>query len=162
MVIVGTTITGNNRNIALLRFMSDGSPDLAFGIDGVAAIDSGGWDFGRAVAVLSDGRIIVAGTTITGDSRNVALARYMPDGALYTTFGANGVVTTDLGGWDTAQAIALVPTAASSSPGPATMISRWCATGCGTEPSSMTTAVLMSLPSRTWQGVASYRHAMPD
>lgn len=98
-------VTGDSSgNSLLVRYNSDGSLDTTFGNRGKtgdslgdrgkASTYSGGSDYGRAVAVQPDGRIIVG-----GDSNNdFALARYFADGSLDATFGASGRVTTDFGG----------------------------------------------------------------
>ena len=54
-----------------------------------------GYDSGEAIALLSDGRILVAG----GSEQDFALTRYHSDGSLDLTFGMNGHVITDLGGF---------------------------------------------------------------
>jgi uncharacterized delta-60 repeat protein len=62
--------------------------------DGGVQTDFGSWDFGRAVAVQPDGKILVAGTT-SNQATDFALARYNADGSLDTSFGTGGKVTTD-------------------------------------------------------------------
>ena len=60
--------------------------------------DFGGSDFGYAVAIQPDGRIVVGGDTSAGTTfGDFALARYEPDGSLDASF-ASGKVTTDIGG----------------------------------------------------------------
>lgn len=65
----------------------------------------------RAVATLPNGNIVVAGRAQTNPSEggwDFALACYNPDGTLNTSFGTNGVVTTDFDGFeDRASAIAI-------------------------------------------------------
>ena len=60
--------------------------------------DFGGNDVGRSVAVQSDGKIVVAGFTDAGGTRDFALARYNVNGSLDTSFGVGGKVLTDFGG----------------------------------------------------------------
>jgi len=65
---------------------------LARGID---AFDLGGADSdsGTAVVVQPDGKVIVAGTAVTGAATHtLALARFLPDGGLDPTFGVGGEV----------------------------------------------------------------------
>src|SRR5262249_17528446 len=50
-------------------------------------------DYARAVAIDSQDRIIVAGNTGDQAHSDFAIARYMPSGALDTSFGGTGVVT---------------------------------------------------------------------
>ena len=56
-----------------------------------------------AVAVQADGKIVVAGSS----DGNFALARYGVDGALDASFSGDGLVTTDLGGTDDGQGVAI-------------------------------------------------------
>jgi uncharacterized delta-60 repeat protein len=52
-------------------------------------------DAANAVAIQTDGKLVAAGSSNSGDFRfKFALARYNPDGTLDTTFGGDGKVTT--------------------------------------------------------------------
>lgn len=94
-----------------------GDLDLAFGSNGKVTTDFGGTtDYGNAVVLQADGKIIVAGHAITdyanpGFFSDFALARYNPNGALDTTFGNNGKVTTHFNGgpFDAVDDLALQP-----------------------------------------------------
>jgi uncharacterized delta-60 repeat protein len=84
----------------LIRHNADGTLDTTFGPDGtgiVVAPISGPFSGVGAVALLPDGRILAAGTA--GVAR-IGVARFLPDGTLDTTFGADGVsvVTVPHGG----------------------------------------------------------------
>ncbi len=57
-------------------------------MNGIITTDFGGSDSGRSVAIQSDGKIIVAGSTLNGG----ALARYNANGSLDTTFSGDGMV----------------------------------------------------------------------
>jgi len=60
---------------------------------GIDAFDLGGADSDSATAVVvqPDGKVIVAGTAVTGAaSHTLALARFLPDGGLDPTFGVGG------------------------------------------------------------------------
>ena len=102
-------------DIALTRFTSGGLPDPGFGpamTSGVINTDfHGNEDSGSAIAIDSAGLILVSGWAQTGTSdtsANFALARYTTTGALDTTFGSAGKVTTDFnGGADYAAAVAV-------------------------------------------------------
>jgi uncharacterized delta-60 repeat protein len=99
---------------AVARYDADGSLDPTFG-EGhgvLVAIDSqtgaGRNDIANAVAVDAEGRIVVAGET--GDLfKDFAVARLRSDGTLDPGFGEGGIVATDLGGDDRANAIAIQP-----------------------------------------------------
>lgn len=96
----------------LLRYLPDGEPDATFGASGVVTTDvAGSSDIANAVAYMNDGRIVVAGTADTGDDLHgsnidVAVARYLPNGALDPTFAGRGAITEDLGSkFDSASAV---------------------------------------------------------
>ena len=89
---------------AVTRYDPDGSLDTTFSDDGKVTTMYTGYDYGYAVAIDDQGRIIVAGG---GASSDVMLVRYNADGSLDPSFGANGVVVTDYGSWDYAFAVVL-------------------------------------------------------
>jgi uncharacterized delta-60 repeat protein len=70
------------------------SPNPFFSGDGVVSTDFGNTtgETGRAVSIMSDGRIVVAGTV----NNDFAVSRYNPDGSLDNTFSADGKNTTDI------------------------------------------------------------------
>jgi len=78
-----------------------GSLDATFGTGGKVTTDFGSLsDRGYAVAIQPDGKIVVAGESNNGSDRDLAIARYDPDGTLDNTFGTEGKVTTDFAGAD--------------------------------------------------------------
>ncbi len=83
-----------------------GDLDPSFGSSGKVTTDFGGSDAASAVAIQTDGRIVAAGRSGSGD---FALARYNVDGSLDPTFGSSGMVMTDFGGSDAASAVAIQP-----------------------------------------------------
>jgi uncharacterized delta-60 repeat protein len=106
IVVVGS----NNRtnppsDIAVLRYTNSGEPDLSFDDDGIAIADTGSSEQGRAVAIQSDGMIVVAGYS-DGD---FVVLRYDDDGSLDPTFGTSGVARTNIGSSDAAKALAIQP-----------------------------------------------------
>jgi uncharacterized delta-60 repeat protein len=97
IVVVGDTYDGNTgfKDFALVRYTSNGFLDTSFDTDGkVTTGFSSGDDIAYAVAVQSNGKIVVAGTSSTV-IRDFALARYNSNGSLDTTFDTDGKVTTD-------------------------------------------------------------------
>lgn len=105
-IIVAGYTGSDNVDFALVRYNADGSLDTSFDTDGKVTTDFGNDDYGRALAIQIDGKIIVAGYT---GSNNIdfALVRYNVDGSLDTSFDTDGKVTTDFGGEDNALALAL-------------------------------------------------------
>ena len=92
-------------DFALLRYLPSGLPDAGFGTGGVVFTDLGGVDACTALALQPDGRIVAAGRS----SDDFALARYLADGSPDPSFGAGGLVTTDLGGPDGGEALVVEP-----------------------------------------------------
>lgn len=88
---------------------SDGDLDTTFGTGGKVTTDfSAAFDAATAVAIQGDGKILVAGQADSGAS-NFGLARYLSTGALDSSFGTGGKVTTLLGLSSVANAMALQP-----------------------------------------------------
>ncbi|MBA2945460.1 DUF11 domain-containing protein [Streptomyces himalayensis] len=107
IVAAGTSDSGGSSDFALARYDIDGSLDTDFDADGTVTTDFGGTDNARGVVVQTDGKIVAAGTSDSGDGGDFALARYNSNGSLDTSFGTGGTVTTDFGGTDEAHAVAL-------------------------------------------------------
>ncbi len=105
-IIVAGYTGSDNVDFALVRYNSDGSLDTTFDTDGKVTTDLGSNDYGRALALQADGKIVVAGYT-GNDNVDFALVRYNSDGSLDTTFDTDGQVTTDLGGEDNGLALAV-------------------------------------------------------
>ncbi|MGW5470706.1 calcium-binding protein [Streptomyces chartreusis] len=99
---------------AVLRYLSDGSPDSTFGggdgLTTTAFSDTGGGGASAQDMVLQpNGKIVMAGSA--GESFfDFAVARYNPDGSPDTTFSGDGKVTTDLGGYNWGEAVTVQST----------------------------------------------------
>ena len=78
----------------VFRYTANGSLDRSFGGGGFAEVDLGNAEFAHAVAVQRNGRIVVAGEADCPFAVCFALVRFLPDGRLDRSFGANGVVRT--------------------------------------------------------------------
>src|SRR5882762_11850135 len=91
----------------LLRYNTAGAPgtagtlDTGFGTGGIVTtpISSGSSTTANAVAV-SGTNILVAGHSLIGARFVIALAQYTSSGALDSTFGSSGIVTTPIGSLD--------------------------------------------------------------
>jgi uncharacterized delta-60 repeat protein len=110
IVVAGSTVGAHaDRDFLLLRYSSAGVLDRAFGDHGVVTTDFGhGADMAHALAVDGQGRIVVAGRAASGTVFDVGLARYLPGGALDTSFDGDGLLTADFhGSGDEAEDVAL-------------------------------------------------------
>jgi uncharacterized delta-60 repeat protein len=99
IVVTGT----NGSDLLLVRYLPNGSLDTSFDIDGnqdgIVVTNFGGGETGNKVAVLGDGRILVAGDMESTGGGGVIVARYLSNGRLDTSFDSDGkVVTTSVGG----------------------------------------------------------------
>ena len=110
----GTIVTAgySSSSFALVRQHGDGSLDPSFGKDGlVTAAGTGSMDSGtgRAFLAVPEGRMLMAGGRWGGNSRDVAVVRYLADGSRDVAFGGSGVVTTDVVADRDDEAYAVVP-----------------------------------------------------
>jgi len=92
-------------------FAAPGDLDPSFGTAGKVTTDfSGNQDFGNAVAVQPDGKIVVVGFTRIGlgaSTEDFAITRYNSNGSLDSSFGTGGRVTTNFQQDDRAKAVAI-------------------------------------------------------
>lgn len=90
----GTT----NVNFIVARYNPNGTLDPSFDKDGFVETDFGNRDYATAIAIQSDGKIVVGGYSFNESTNkgDFALARYNTDGTWDNSFGTNGQVTTDI------------------------------------------------------------------
>ena len=106
----GTIIAGgkSSGNFALAGYSTDGNLDYSFGIGGIVTTPIGISDcYARSTAIQNDGKIVSAGYCTINGEIDFAVTRYNNDGSLDNTFGTNGIITTDLLGYND-QAYAVV------------------------------------------------------
>ncbi|HKR05093.1 MAG TPA: T9SS type A sorting domain-containing protein [Bacteroidia bacterium] len=111
LVVTGFSYNGSDNDVALVRYLPDGSLDSTFGTNGKTTTPIGNeGDYGLSVALQPDGKIVVGGYSDMGLNNDFAILRYKSDGSLDSTFGTNGFVTTPVGSYgDNANSIALQP-----------------------------------------------------
>lgn len=90
----------NYQQFLVGQFLPDGTPDTSFSSDGLQATAMGtscGYQGSQAhaVAIQSDGKIVLAGFAVVECPSRVvfALTRYLPNGALDTSLDADGILT---------------------------------------------------------------------
>lgn len=102
--------TGFEADFALARYTSDGSLDPSFSGEGMVTMDISGFDAARDLALYPDGRIVAVGSCACDaeGGSDFALVRYGSDGTLDSTFGGDGTVIANVGGYyDGAWGVAL-------------------------------------------------------
>src|SRR5438270_1585863 len=94
-VLVAGKVRGTTGDdLAVARFLANGQVDASFGVNGVVVVDLGSnQDAANAIAVQADGKIIVAGQTVTNlHALDFAVVRFNADGSLDGSFGNGGKV----------------------------------------------------------------------
>src|SRR5262249_25991769 len=100
-IVGGTGGDGPHFFFVLARYTPDGSLDSTFGNGGKLVTDpspSGSYNEIWDLALQPDGRILAGGDVMIGNEMYFAVARYNPNGTLDTSFGSNGLSTTNPSG----------------------------------------------------------------
>jgi len=94
ILVAGSTDTNTN-DLTIWRYNPDGTPDTTFDTDGVVIhVNFGTSEYGQAMTLDSNGKILVAGRGPgTGSGYDMTIWRHNADGSLDTTFDADGIVT---------------------------------------------------------------------
>lgn len=108
-VLIGGTY--GSGDFGVVRLLPNGAPDTSFGNHGLATASFGGTERGDSVALLPDGRIVVAGDRYTTSQwvTDLAMVRFLADGTLDTSFGTGGLATTNAGPWEIPGQLLLLP-----------------------------------------------------
>ncbi len=97
ILAVGFSDNGTETDIAVVRYNTDGSLDNTFDNDGIVLASIGaGHERGNSVAIQTNGKIVVSGSSYNGTANDIAVVRFNADGSLDTAFGNGGKVTTDI------------------------------------------------------------------
>jgi len=111
-ILLGGRCQGaSNFDFCIARFNSDGSLDTSFGNGGKVIQPIGsGHDYGRSLAIQSDGKILLGGYCHNGSNNDFCIARFDSEGNLDTTFGTGGKVIQGIGsGNDEGYSLAVQP-----------------------------------------------------
>ncbi len=96
--LAGTTTFNSQEEFALATLKMDGNLDPLFDGDGLLHIDVGpAPDFGTALAIQSDGKLVMTGYTGSDFNTDVATIRLQSDGKLDPSFSQDGKQITDIG-----------------------------------------------------------------
>ena len=99
VVVAGTLTFGSRFGCGIARYNTNGSFDASFNGDGKTVGLINTTFTCRAVAIQTDGKIIVTGNVGSRTSADFALIRFNGNGSLDTTFDGDGKVTTPLSGY---------------------------------------------------------------
>ncbi|MEM7256082.1 MAG: LamG-like jellyroll fold domain-containing protein, partial [Pseudomonadota bacterium] len=92
IVVTGSFDNGTDRDFLVARLNEDGSTDTSFDADGLKTIDIlGDDDSTPKVIVQTDGKLVVAGSAVTGSFEHFAFVRLNADGSFDNTFDADGI-----------------------------------------------------------------------
>jgi uncharacterized delta-60 repeat protein len=99
LVAVGAASNGTDEDFAVVRYNADGTLDASFGTGGRVTTPIGAADdHANAVALQTDGKILVGGYSVASGNERFALVRYNTNGTLDTGFGSGGKVTSAFAG----------------------------------------------------------------
>jgi uncharacterized delta-60 repeat protein len=112
IVAAGYKRVGGLFDFAVVRYNLNGTQDASFGNLGVVVIPVGAsTDIARSLAILPDGKILVAGESFSNATSNdMAVVRLNANGSIDGTFGSAGVALVNFtGGADSATSMAVQP-----------------------------------------------------
>jgi len=99
IVVAGQAYNGTDSDFAVIRLLSDGTMDNTFGTNGKVMVNIFGLDYCKAMALQPDGKIVLAGYSISTGGIGIyksTVARLLPNGTLDASFDTDGKV--ELGG----------------------------------------------------------------
>lgn len=102
-IVLAGTVSGD---FAVSRYLANGAADTSFSDDGKLLTNISGVDNAWAMAVQSDGKVLVVGSSDAGS--NLVVVRYTDAGALDSTFNGSGILKTSIAGGTTDETNAAV------------------------------------------------------
>ncbi len=107
IVMAGYAVISDVYQFAVVKLLTDGSLDTSFGTGGIVTLPIGTEAVGRAVGIQEDGKIVVAGYAVVDGVRMFAIVRLLEGGMPDTEFGADGIITIQIGSDALGRALAL-------------------------------------------------------
>jgi uncharacterized delta-60 repeat protein len=102
-----STGNGNPYKVAVARFTDAGVLDTTFNSTGKVLTAVTNHDVGNAIALQTDGKIVMGGVAFNASNQDFSIYRLNTDGSLDSTFSTNGSTTTDFGSSDRVRALAI-------------------------------------------------------
>jgi uncharacterized delta-60 repeat protein len=107
-IVLAGSAYGSFESFFVARLATNGLLDASFGTNGVVITSFSTNAYAVAVALQSDGKIVVVGSVYTGIGWYYGVARYQPNGSLDPSFHRDGTVLTEIGtDGDYAEAVAI-------------------------------------------------------
>ncbi|MDF1676390.1 MAG: hypothetical protein P1U44_11805, partial [Vicingaceae bacterium] len=103
IVLAGSSNNGSDYDFAIVRYKNNGNLDSTFGVNGIVLTDIGNrHNYANYILMDSSNNFIVVGSANNGlfnstqtlAFSDIALSRYQNNGSLDSTFGINGIITT--------------------------------------------------------------------
>lgn len=108
ILLAGCAHNDSNSDFVIVKLSSDGTTlDTGFGTSGIVRIDFIDSDYAYAMALQSDGKILLAGYTNNSSNFDFPIVRYNTNGTLDNTFDGDGIVITNINNFDYAYDIAV-------------------------------------------------------
>ncbi|MFH0867129.1 MAG: delta-60 repeat domain-containing protein [Bacteroidota bacterium] len=103
IIAAGNTVNGSYTYFAIVRYNADGTTDNSFGKNGISVTPFGkGYNYANSLSIQTDGKIVIAGYSYNESNDDFLIARYNTEGILDNSFGKEGIVITDIGGFNDA------------------------------------------------------------
>nr|WP_246282538.1 T9SS type A sorting domain-containing protein [Flavobacterium agri] len=83
--VCGQSINGTTKDSFVLKYLSNGTPDITFQANGLKVFNIGGNDFASTIAVTSNSKVYVAGSYITNGKQRFYINEILSDGTLDPT-----------------------------------------------------------------------------
>lgn len=96
IIVAGTTRENFTYKFLVAQYnLADGSVDTTFGTNGSVTTQIGSFAIARSIVITIVNKIVIGGSGVNSESSDFTLARYTSDGVLDSTFGTNGITTTN-------------------------------------------------------------------
>lgn len=99
IIAVGGAVVGSNVDFVAVRYNTNGTTDISFGVNGIITTNINIYDVANSVALQPDGKIVLAGASGSNTTPldwDFAVVRYYENGSLDTTFDGDGILTTNI------------------------------------------------------------------
>lgn len=110
-LLVGGAVNGANIDMLVARFKANGTPDSSMQGTGFSMLDPllGADDNTYCMELLSDGKILIGGYQQGVNDNDMIVYKLNADGTIDNTWGNNGKVMVDAGGYESAMKIKAMP-----------------------------------------------------